>query len=504
MKYTHFLTSFSHGFIVFAFFLKFINADEATEVRKALQYAVAQYDSFPPLDSDISVVDRDEVMPIHVLTTKQVLSIDNIEPGTSQFTARIQSGTYWRTDGCNQTKTHEYACNTILSDKKGNHFFKPDNIKEPVDTDMNIRGENMHRNIFDRMNRSDIITNGEYLETIGRYKHQFDMKFYPWEIHGLEISYSSIYTSNIVTIETSQIFQDLWSQIQVPGGWEYVGSLCNTSSHETPGRFYRSKVTCTYYVTRFSVSWFVTSFLLFLCIVFASFAGSVGLISHIVAEARDDRDAARRGLFMGARMIGTFTIGLLLTYVIQMEVSPYEKPLDFWPNIPASTSIYCLGLICLFSQSFASMLGSLFLKRALGHDGFVGHPTLVYRMEECPKEGESHDIMDPLVKTVDNNYNRNGVSLASPTSNNHHCSLESSITHTTSSRRRCNTKMYAVLSVEEAERLNIIMKRIFITKAVLYFLLQLVIAAILVNAFVGYNNAKKNVLNEMAKISTKE
>ena len=499
-RYRQFLVSFSHGFIVLTFLLKFITTARGTGFREDLVNVVSQYDSFPPLDSDPTVLKIEQPTPIHVLTNLQVISIDDIEPGKSQFTARVLSRTYWRTDACNQTNTHEYACKTILAGNKGNHLLKPDNIKEPVHQDMTIRGKNMHRNAFDRMNMSEIVVDGEYIESIGKYNHQFDMKYYPWEIHGLELVYSSIYTSNIVEIETFQLNKDSKAQIPVPGGWTFIGSYCEASNHTAYGGYYWSTITCKYYVTRCSIGWFVTSFLLFICLVFASFAGSVGLISHIVAESRDDRDEARRGLFIGARMIGTFTIGLLLTYVLQVEVSPYEKPLDFWPNIPASSSVYCLGLISLFSQSFVSLIGSHFLKRSLGNDGFVGHPTLTYRIDECPKEGDNDEIMDPLIRK-NNHYDKNGTLLTSSISKNHG-SPASFLMDKTSARRRCNTKMYAVLSIEEAEHLNMIIRRMFITKVTMYGILQLLILSILINAYGGYNNTKIQGLKEMSKYST--
>ncbi len=486
--------------LIVVLFTSSLNATDAkvkNDFGETLVYAYSQYDTFPPLDPDPTIFDKEHIRPTQVFTTQQVLSIDEIKPGESEFTARVLSGTYWSVDGCNQTETHRHACDNILSEGKGNHFFKADNSKEPADLLMSVRKNDVHRNIFDRMNRTQYIANVEYLETVGKYKHQFDMKYYPWEIHALEISHSSLYSTKIVDIQMlfDQNFQDA---VTVPGGWKYIGSYCEISNkpfdtHEL------AKVSCKYYVTRFSLGWWITSFLLFASLVFASFAGSVGLISHSVAEARDDRDAARRALFVGSRMIGTYTIGLLLTYVIQVEVSPYQKPLDFWPNIPASSAVYCLGLVSMFSQSFASLVGSLFLKRPLGCDGFVGQPTLTYKIDECPKEGEHHDSMDPLVRQS-NCYDEKGVPLTSPVSRIHDSTVSLALGRTPG-RRRCNTKMYAVLSLEDAENINKLMKRIFIVNVVIYSLLQLVIMSILVNAYGGYNNAKKHAFREMSKHS---
>ena len=489
-------TIFFFSFILLTFLLKTIDAEVKNDVGESILYAYSQYDTFPPLDSDPNIFDNEDIKPIPVFATHQVLSIDEIRPGESEFTARILAGLYWEVNGCNQTETHRHACDTILAEGRGNHFLKAEKIKKPADVLMSVRKNDVHRDAFDKMNKTDLKFNGEFLETVGTYKHQFDMKFYPWEIHALEISHSSLYSTKIADINILSFGDEAEQKIIVPGGWTHIGSHCKVTS-KSLGNYETETISCKYYVTRFSVGWWITSFLLFASLVFASFAGSVGLISHTVAEARDDRDAARRALFTGSRMIGTYTIGLLLTYVIQVEVSPYQKPLDFWPNIPASSAVYCLGLVSMFSQSFASLVGSLFLKRPLGCDGFVGQPTLTYKIEDCPKEGEDHDVMDPLVRR-NNCYDKNGTPFASPISRIHDSTVSLALVKTPG-RRRCNTKMYAVLSIEDAEQINKLVKQIFIVNAVIYFLLQLVISSILISAYGGYYNAKKQVFREMSE-----
>lgn len=101
------------------------------------------------------------------------------------------------------------------------------------------------------------------------------------------------------------------SEPRLPAGWDYIGTKCETREAgaqdlallESNIEFGTYK--CTVFVSRDNPGWWTTSFFLHCGIITIAFAGTVGLMSNSVAEARDDRDAARRALFDGTRLIGT-------------------------------------------------------------------------------------------------------------------------------------------------------------------------------------------------------
>ena len=126
------------------------------------------------------------------------------------------------------------------------------------------------------------------------------------------------------------------------------------------------------------------------------FLGTFGLLSRLVAENRDDKDGARSALFHGTRLDGTFTIGLLLTYVFQVELSPYGRPIGYFPETATSTYIYVLGLIAIVLQASSGLLASLAFPVGLLVDGFVGTPKQVYDLSRLPVEGDNPEEYSPL------------------------------------------------------------------------------------------------------------
>jgi hypothetical protein len=239
------------------------------------------------------------------------------------------------------------------------------------------------------------------------FTQTYDMRYYPYEVHGLEVTLTSLYSSNVVNITPFPALDKGLIAPSVPNGWNYLGIQCKTFSRNT-GRAINELsdedstidfivYSCTIYVSRTNPGWWLTSFFLFAGIIFMAFVGSIGIMSHGVAEARDDRDAARRAVFDGTRLIGTYTIGLLLIYVFQVEIAPYGQPVEFWPRTPTSTMIYVLGMCAIFLQSMSGLIGSLLFMRPLLSEGFVGGFMGPYDLDNCPKEGEVGEDRSPLL-----------------------------------------------------------------------------------------------------------
>lgn len=245
---------------------------------------------------------------------------------------------------------------------------------------------------------------------------------------------------------------------------------------------------CIIAVSRTNQGWWLTSFLLFASLLTIAFLGSLGILSKYVAEARDDRDAARRAIYDGTRLEGTFAVGLLLVYVFQVEISPYGQPIEFWPRIPTSTMIYILGMLAIMAETAAGLFCSLAFTRPLKAEGFVGGLIVPYDIDELPKEGEVPEEEMPLIVGADTaeDASEQGASVhpddESPRAPETPSIKENKIVKA----RKNNQKMYSVLSVEEAVIINRFARRTFFFKVGLLSIVALATLIILVVARSNY------------------
>jgi hypothetical protein len=263
----------------------------------------------------------------------------------------------------------------------------------------------------------------------------------------------------------------------------------------------------------------MTSFLLFAAMILMAYAGSVGITSHMVAEARDDRDSARRALYDGTRLVGTYTIGLLLTYVFQVQISPYGQSLEYWPRIPTSTMIYVLGLLGIVLQSFAGLLGSAIFTRPLLAEGFEGGVFGPYNFEKLPIEGQVGEDRAPLLlKRFDPSPNESKpeeeIATADGPKEDEQAAEEGpkedekkieegpkeegEVSTGIASVRKNNQKSYLVLSVEEALYINEFVKRLFYFKTGLFLSIAFTAMVILSMARANFGDRKQFVAEVLA------
>lgn len=203
------------------------------------------------------------------------------------------------------------------------------------------------------------------------------------------------------------------------------------------------------------------------------------------------------------RVIGVFSVGLLLTYVFQVQVAPYDRPIEFWPSIPASTWIYALGLVGILLLSFLALLNSLLLKKALVADGFTGNVRRPYDLPHLPVEGvaseedlplldkkrqisasnDDHqqektapeslgDSCDRTLETVEEDapasFAENNEPAEHPPPEDPPVSNMEEVQYDYKSpaSRRSNQKIYSVLSVQEAALVNKLVRMDFIVRTV--------------------------------------
>ena len=144
----------------------------------------------------------------------------------------------------------------------------------------------------------------------------FDMRYFPYEVHAFELSTTSLYSTNVVNFTVFPTQANKFIPPKLPPGWDYIGTKCDTFIEATESTIEGddrknlefANFRCLVFVSRNNTGWWTTSFLLHCGVIVIAFAGVVGIMSNGVAEARDDRDSARRALFEGTRLIGKYFI----------------------------------------------------------------------------------------------------------------------------------------------------------------------------------------------------
>jgi len=472
------------------------------EVAAIYKDVFSSYAVFPPITDSYTVwQDPNLTRPIEVAIGTVFTSIDTIDPGNSEFSVSSRSMMYWKRDDCNQTIVHQDACRRNLgrgSDNDGFKFLRSENDAGGGTTRL-LNVPNIHSQVFADRGLQELQPDADIFEQYQvTFKQTFDMRLYPFEYHELDVSYTSAYSSNIVALTDLPGVDAGMLNPSVPAGWTLEGISCESGMPSSEGRA-MAEITgfdipfatyrCIIAVSRTNQGWWLTSFLLFASLLAIAFLGSLGILSRYVAEARDDRDAARRAIYDGTRLEGTFAVGLLLVYVFQVEISPYGQPIEYWPRIPTSTMIYILGMLAIMAATGAGLFCSLVFTRPLMAEGFVGGLILPYDIDKLPKEGEVPEEEMPLIVNGADNVDDDSEKGAavhpddeSPQAPETASAKENEIVKA----RKCNQKMYSVLSVEEAAIVNRFARRTFFFKVGLISIVAVVALIILVVAHSNY------------------
>jgi len=356
------------------------------------------YNVAPPLGTAAEWTSG-EISPLQVSIISLLQSIDVISPGESEFTVTLRTALYWNREACNNTAAHQYACDNAVNTF---HFIAPVNAPEETVSSASY-WETLHEEDMTADGLEDLIPSVESIETQTTFRQQFDVETYPYEYHWLTFTFGNAFSKNVVNLTQFPIATDVIPP-SVPAGWTYERAYCEVvedgatrASGEVSGNdIVFANYQCNILVSKSNTGWWMTSFLLFVGINVISFIQGLGRTSHMIAEARDDKDSARGVLFEGMRLNGIFSIGLLLTYVFQVQISPYNQPIEFWPNVPASTDIYILGLMGILIAAALPLIMGLLMKKLLIVDGFTGGVRRAYKLEDVPKEGRAPEEDFPL------------------------------------------------------------------------------------------------------------
>lgn len=455
------------------------------ELAQVYQDTILQFPFFPPTEDLPDSING--TSPVQVVVSMQFTSIDTILPGESEFAVSYRISVFWNKAACSQTVTHQQAC----SPDSGLRFIGvPPNIKEIPETTFQAFFEDPNAGVYEQQGLTDLQPDLAMVEQKAIFAKTFNVRYYPYEYHELEFVLNSFYSTDFVEFTNFPGVDPASLNPSVPAGWVLEDIVCEprvTSGDRVTddlsgGTFSLSfaQYHCVVAVSRTTPGWWWTSFLLFVCLIAIVYLGTVGLLSRMVSEARDDKDAARSAMFTGTRLDGTFTIGLLLTYVFQVELSPYGQPIEYWPETPTSTYIYVLGLLAIVLQACSGLFASLLFPVQLTADGFVGAFKEVYAIDRVPLETENPEDNAPLRIEPPPPVRENKIDEPEETQ-----PMPGKAPRT----RRANTKTYNILSVEEAETINNFVRQLFLFKSFIFVTVFVIAAIILGHSSTVFKNS---------------
>lgn len=132
------------------------------ELAAIYQDTFTLFEVFPPIDGDPGIWKDDSVEPIDVVLSTNILSIDEINPGASRFTATIRTTTYWKKSACEQTETHKAACDSTVNQLR---FVSGDNVAGTPSVSLRLNVEDIHDAVFTEQNQTDIQPDAELVES---------------------------------------------------------------------------------------------------------------------------------------------------------------------------------------------------------------------------------------------------------------------------------------------------------------------------------------------------
>merc|ERR1712183_880902 len=106
---------------------------------------------------------------------------------------------------------------------------------------------------------------------MGTYAKSYDMRYFPWEVHTLDIPLTSLYTTNIVNVIQFPGHVESQTKPLLPNGWELLGTYCTLETGVGKDKIAFDSLEFTTYMCKVAVArknggWWWTSFFTFLCI----------------------------------------------------------------------------------------------------------------------------------------------------------------------------------------------------------------------------------------------
>ena len=220
-----------------------------------------------PLDGRITSAEYTGPLLVSVsVADMQILSID---PAQGSFAIRFSTDMYWEPVSCNTA-----ALSTACSRRIGAWYF----LTAPEGGDEKTMVQ------FDATTEGTLVgtqygigcVHGDFLEIKSQISQTYDMSYYPFEAHTLQLRLKSYMSAGHVQLRLLERNPVPASQV-LPESWQLLQNFtCALSNEEVPGHNPRGGrsarhniITCSATVVHVDIDWFFNDFFFFLCIVFA-------------------------------------------------------------------------------------------------------------------------------------------------------------------------------------------------------------------------------------------
>ena len=233
---------------------------------------IGQFAYYPPEGDRPN--DLEGTKAIQVAASIQFTSIDTISPGESEFTVSYRAFMMWNKAQCNQSRTHARACDP----DKGTdfQFFTAPSLMGSSSNKYRMKFENLNAGVYQDAGLDYATPDGILIEQQSTFSKTFNVKYYPYEYHELELSFLSFYSNNLLELTTWPEVEPGGIKPSVPPGWSLEGIRCevsltdgNRQTDEVGGGEFEllfGQLSCKIGVSRYISCWKMNTFFLPFCI----------------------------------------------------------------------------------------------------------------------------------------------------------------------------------------------------------------------------------------------
>ena len=321
--------------------------------------------------------------PVEVSLGLVNIRILDISPADQTFTARFNTDMYWEREACEVATVMKTAC----ANRVGTWYFvvAPEGGSETITaswTDTTLAG------VLQGDFPPTGCVSGDFLEVKSELHHSFDMSWYPFEAHQLELKLESFYSTEYLAL---QLLDSSPHQHHspLPASWTLARPWsCNNGTADTlpNGRFGGrgppvsfDHITCTCVVARVDMGWFFGSLFFGVLLLATNFFVQLGAVAS--EQVKPDQLAS---LLKGR---AASAAALTFTFSLTMKKTVHGKDASFYAGqTPSSFVVYTLGILFLAASAFwSASVGFLSVMKTRDRSTYGSAFGTLLRRGQAPK-----------------------------------------------------------------------------------------------------------------------
>ncbi|KAL1528915.1 hypothetical protein AB1Y20_010237 [Prymnesium parvum] len=335
-------------------------ADPTTS--EMIDHVQTKIDFFPP--AEVVSPTENAAVQMDILIGLFDIQITSISPETSSFHVTFETDMYWKNTDCEKSTSLTHAC----SNRAGTWYFvfapEEDPAASTVQTTYDVNAETSVGAL--PVDFGPQCTSGDFLRVSTRLHNRFDMTYYPFEMHTLEVTLRAQLPVRSVRLNLLDTHPTP-SHDPVPAGWTVASQFTcfnGTIERSDTGRggkaFAWAYVTCRARVHKVDQDWCLNDLFLFFVIVLTNFFMCLGWVSRPLSSITG-APIDQRELPMEMESRSSKTAAFALAYIFAVQRHPYGHHTGFFSGgMPIISRVYFLGLTSLaISGLWSSILSVL-------------------------------------------------------------------------------------------------------------------------------------------------